>query len=91
MDVMMPVLDGYQATRPSGPWTGLTERRVPIVAMTANVFLEDIAKCRQAGMNDHLQRPLVWTGPCGPSPGIGKTKHNFQKMVKNWMESPGPA
>jgi signal transduction histidine kinase/CheY-like chemotaxis protein len=60
MDVQMPEMDGYEATRrirvfeqSSGP------RRVPIIAMTANVFKEDIEKSLNAGMNDHLGKPLV--------------------------------
>ena len=58
MDVMMPVLDGYQATRAIRALDRPDGKTVPIVAMTANAFLEDIAKCRQAGMNDHLAKPL---------------------------------
>jgi CheY-like chemotaxis protein/two-component sensor histidine kinase len=62
MDIQMPEMDGYEATRhirafekehfPEDP------RRVPIVAMTANVFREDIEKCLEAGMNDHVGKPL---------------------------------
>ena len=58
MDVMMPILDGYQATRAIRALDRSDGKTVPIVAMTANAFLEDIAKCRQAGMNDHLAKPL---------------------------------
>ena len=57
MDVMMPVLDGYQATgiiRTSDrPDAG-----VPIIAMTANTFVEDRQRAREAGMTEHLAKPL---------------------------------
>jgi CheY-like chemotaxis protein len=58
MDVQMPEMDGYEATwrirALDAPWSG----RVPIVAMTANVFREDIDKCLAVGMNDHVGKPL---------------------------------
>ena len=56
MDVQMPELDGLQATRAlrSIPAT----RRVPIVAMTANAFGEDRQLCLEAGMNDHVAKPV---------------------------------
>ncbi|MDR1148442.1 MAG: response regulator [Spirochaetaceae bacterium] len=58
MDIHMPEVDGYEATRMI---RGLDHRRakeVPIVAMTANVFQEDIEHCLAAGMNGHLGKPL---------------------------------
>jgi CheY-like chemotaxis protein len=58
MDVQMPEMDGYEAT---GRIRALDEQRakeIPIVAMTANVFREDIEKCIAAGMNDHIGKPL---------------------------------
>ncbi|GHV26901.1 hypothetical protein AGMMS4952_07720 [Spirochaetia bacterium] len=58
MDVQMPEMDGYEATariRASGLNRADT---IPIVAMTANVFREDIEKCLAAGMNDHVGKPL---------------------------------
>jgi len=66
MDIQMPVMDGYDATQriraleaekvtASG---GNTVRRVPIIAMTANVFKEDIEKCLEAGMDSHVGKPL---------------------------------
>ena len=58
MDVQMPEMDGYEATRRiralNFPWAV----QVPIVAMTANVFREDIEKCLAAGMNGHVGKPL---------------------------------
>ena len=65
MDVQMPVMDGYEATRHirefEWKWAETTgkARKVPIIAMTANVFREDIEKCIAVGMNDHVGKPLA--------------------------------
>ncbi|MDR1689169.1 MAG: response regulator [Clostridiales bacterium] len=58
MDVQMPVMDGYDATRQIRALNTPKARRVPIVAMTANVFKDDIAKCIESGMDDHIGKPL---------------------------------
>jgi signal transduction histidine kinase/CheY-like chemotaxis protein len=58
MDMQMPEMDGCDATRRirslDVPWA----QEVPIIALTANVFKDDINKCLEAGMNDHLGKPL---------------------------------
>jgi signal transduction histidine kinase/CheY-like chemotaxis protein len=54
MDVQMPEMDGFEATRIIRELGGET----PIVALTANVFQEDIERCLEAGMNDHIGKPL---------------------------------
>jgi len=59
MDVQMPEMDGYEATRKIREIEQETARKpVLILAMTANVFREDIEKCLSAGMNDHVGKPL---------------------------------
>jgi hemerythrin-like metal-binding protein len=58
MDVQMPEMDGYEAARRIRGMDIPQARTVPIVAMTANVFREDIEKCLEAGMNDHIGKPL---------------------------------
>jgi CheY-like chemotaxis protein len=58
MDVLMPEMDGYEATRRIRALDAPEAKKVPIVAMTANVFREDVEKCFEAGMNDHLGKPL---------------------------------
>jgi PAS domain S-box-containing protein len=58
MDVQMPEMDGYEATRRIRALDALEALRVPIIAMTANVFREDVEKCIAAGMNDHVGKPL---------------------------------
>jgi PAS domain S-box-containing protein len=58
MDVQMPEMDGYEATRRIRALDTPRSKKIPIVAMTANVFREDIEKCLEAGMNDHVGKPL---------------------------------
>ena len=58
MDLQMPEMDGYEATRAIRA-TGTPEAEmIPIIAMTANVFREDVEKCLDAGMNDHIGKPI---------------------------------
>jgi CheY-like chemotaxis protein len=57
MDVQMPVMDGMQATRAIRALPGAAGR-VPIVALTANVQVEQVARCLEAGMDAHLGKPI---------------------------------
>ena len=59
MDCQMPVMDGYEAAREIRSWEQArpNQRRVPIVALTANALLGDADLCRAAGMDDHLAKP----------------------------------
>jgi CheY-like chemotaxis protein len=58
MDLQMPVMDGYNATRAIRALNNEQAKAIPIIAMTANVFKEDVENCLNAGMNDHLGKPL---------------------------------
>jgi signal transduction histidine kinase/CheY-like chemotaxis protein len=58
MDIHMPEMNGYDATRGIRKLSAPNAMTIPIVAMTANVFREDIEKCLEAGMNDHIAKPL---------------------------------
>jgi len=58
MDVQMPEMDGYEATKRIRALDAEQGNSVPIIAMTANVFREDIELCLESGMNDHLGKPL---------------------------------
>jgi len=57
MDLQMPEMDGFEATHQIRSIEG-RQKGVPIIAMTANVFKEDIEKCLAVGMNDHIGKPL---------------------------------
>jgi signal transduction histidine kinase/DNA-binding response OmpR family regulator len=58
MDVQMPQMDGYEATRQIRALDVPRAKEIPIVAMTASVFREDIEKCLASGMDDHVGKPL---------------------------------
>ena len=50
----MPEMDGYMATQKIREF----DKETPIIAVTANAFVEDVKKCKAAGMNDHISKPL---------------------------------
>lgn len=58
MDVQMPVMDGLEATRRIRSGENPLGKTIPILAMTANAFLEDMQKSKEAGMDEHLSKPV---------------------------------
>jgi CheY-like chemotaxis protein len=58
MDVQMPVMDGLEATRRIRRLIAPGAGELPIIAMTAHAFKEDVTACLDAGMNGHLGKPL---------------------------------
>jgi len=58
MDLRMPVMDGYEATRQIRALERTDAREVPIVAMSADAFQDDIKRCLEAGMNGHIPKPI---------------------------------
>jgi PAS domain S-box-containing protein len=58
MDIQMPIMAGHEATRRIRALPAMQGAGLPIIAMTANVFKEDIEACLEAGMDDHLGKPL---------------------------------
>jgi len=58
MDIQMPGIDGYEATKLIRALDHPKAKTIPIIAMTANVFKEDVERCHAAGMNDHIGKPL---------------------------------
>ena len=58
MDIRMPVMDGYEATKAIRALNRPDAATIPIIAMTADAFAEDTKKCREAGMNAHIAKPI---------------------------------
>ena len=58
MDIMMPIMDGYTASREIRNMDRPDAKEIPIIAMTANAFSDDVQKAKQAGMNAHIAKPL---------------------------------
>ena len=58
MDMQMPVMDGLEATAAIRKLDSETAKHIPIIALTANAYHEDIQKCPAAGMNAHLSKPI---------------------------------
>ncbi|MDP2106845.1 MAG: response regulator, partial [Desulfobulbaceae bacterium] len=81
MDLQMPVMDGYTATHKIRAMAWPEGNKIPIIAMTAHVSTEEREKCLQAGMNDHVAKPidveqlyaslLKWVSPTSP---FGRSK-----------------
>jgi CheY-like chemotaxis protein len=58
MDIMMPVMNGYDATRAIRASDHPMAKTIPIIAMTANAYQEDVEKAKDAGMNAHVPKPI---------------------------------
>ncbi|MEG1741622.1 MAG: response regulator, partial [Acetivibrio sp.] len=58
MDIQMPVMNGLEATKKIRELEREDGKSVPIIAMTANAFEEDIRSCIEAGMNEHVAKPI---------------------------------
>ena len=62
MDIMMPVMDGLEATRQIRAMDRLDAKMIPIIAMSANAFQDDVERSKKAGMNKHISKPLTGEG-----------------------------
>ena len=58
LDIQMPVMNGYEATQAIRNSNHPNAKTLPILAMTANAFVEDIARAKEAGMNAHIAKPI---------------------------------
>jgi CheY-like chemotaxis protein len=58
MDIQMPVMDGYDATAAIRKLDNASLASIPIIAMTANAFSEDVKRAHEAGMNGHIAKPI---------------------------------
>ncbi len=58
MDIMMPVMNGYEATKMIRSLDREDAKKIPIIAMTANAFTEDRIRAKEAGMDEHIAKPV---------------------------------
>jgi len=73
LDVRMPVMDGLEATRSLRKLPRADARSIPVIAMTANAFDEDVQRSLQAGMNAHLSKPV----------DIDRLKETLQELIRD--------
>lgn len=73
MDIQMPVMNGYEATKAIRSLPGRYPKRVPIIAMTADVFEEDVYAAKNAGMNEHIAKPIDFD--------------RLLEILKKWLDS----
>ena len=77
---IMPVMDGYEATRAIRQLDRPDADTVPIIAMTADAFADDVQKCRDAGMNGHIAKPI---DPQMLYDELAREIENAQEAAKN--------
>ena len=58
MDIMMPVMNGYEATKMIRSLDREDAKKIPIIAMTANAFTEDRIRAKESGMDEHIAKPV---------------------------------
>ena len=58
MDIMMPIINGYEATKRIRSLDREDAKKIPIIAMTANAFTEDRIRAKEAGMDEHVAKPI---------------------------------
>ena len=71
MDIQMPTMNGYEATNAIRSLGRKDSWAIPIIAMTANAFAEDVVAAKNAGMNDHIAKPL--------------DIHKLEKVLETWL------
>ena len=71
MDIQMPIMNGYEATKAIRSLDSEYAKKVPIIAMTANVFQDDIMKAIESGMNEHVTKPIDMKIVC--------------RVLQNWL------
>ena len=94
MDIHMPEMDGYEATMRIRANGDEKSSNIPIIAMTADAFREDIEKCREIGMNDHIAKPIdekelhrkVKLCQKYNKSKSGQSDNQFEKNIKNKKE-----
>ena len=64
LDMNMPVMNGYEATAAIRSHRKYREKQIPIIAMTANAFAEDVVMAKNAGMKEHIAKPLEMNRLC---------------------------
>lgn len=64
MDIHMPVMKGYEATAAIRSHRKYREKQIPIIAMTANAFAEDVVMAKNAGMKEHIAKPWEMNRLC---------------------------
>ena len=60
MDIQMPVMNGYEATRTIRSSEHPFAQKIPIIAISANAFVEDVRNALDAGMDAHVSKPIVF-------------------------------
>jgi CheY-like chemotaxis protein len=71
MDIQMPLMNGYEATMQIRAAGRKDLEEIPIIAMTADAFADDVGKAKEAGMNAHIAKPIEIS--------------TLQKMIEEWM------